>query len=425
MDETGAPSPEDTRRQLEGRLEVVEAACARYAAVERLLSSWHWQTRLRQQPEALRELLQHEPLLEEALARIRRRAELEGWPEHLPVLATVRDLRASRARLEALAHKRLGTLRPTQGPPSPREDLARLEALALQPLPEDLKPGEVCLLQGGAEIPLGASLGLITLSLLSLYALFAMSILVGSMSIGFLSALFVHFQRSSGKYWLTRERLLWKPFFGDPVQVPLRSLPTEGVRPLPRERSVLLLGERTVRLSYVEDARRLALLLELHRQPLFLEATDAGYLEDVVCYAATLYEQGARVQRGFVILRPGYVAFVPKSAGRQMLATLLPSSLARKTPIDIPWLVEQLRHLGSGAHFDVALARALSAVNGFRWVAPHARYSAHAPVWKELSLVNGSLTLTGKVGWPEHVVAQRLLENYPRWQGPDARPHTL
>ncbi|PTL84235.1 hypothetical protein [Vitiosangium sp. GDMCC 1.1324] len=44
-----SPSPEDVRRQLEGRVETVEAARARYAALESLLSGRKWQHRLREQ----------------------------------------------------------------------------------------------------------------------------------------------------------------------------------------------------------------------------------------------------------------------------------------------------------------------------------------------------------------------------------------
>ncbi|QRK10878.1 hypothetical protein JQX13_12870 [Archangium violaceum] len=41
-----APSSEDVRRQLEGRLETVEAARERYAALESLLSGKKWKRRL-------------------------------------------------------------------------------------------------------------------------------------------------------------------------------------------------------------------------------------------------------------------------------------------------------------------------------------------------------------------------------------------
>jgi hypothetical protein len=34
----------------------------------------------------------------------------------------------------------------------------------------------------------------------------------------------------SGRFWLTSERLVWKPLVGEPVQIPLRSIPEDGIR---------------------------------------------------------------------------------------------------------------------------------------------------------------------------------------------------
>ncbi|QRK10880.1 hypothetical protein JQX13_12880 [Archangium violaceum] len=99
-------------------------------------------------PEALQAVLRQEPTFEEAQARIQRRAQTDQWPEDLPVLATVRETRALRARLEALVHKRLRSLSRVSGTPSLVEALPRLEALVLKPMPLEPMAGEVRVLEG-------------------------------------------------------------------------------------------------------------------------------------------------------------------------------------------------------------------------------------------------------------------------------------
>jgi hypothetical protein len=70
------PSPEDVRRQLEGRVETVEAARARYAVLESLLSGRRWKHRLRARPDAIPGMLRQEATLDEALNRIQRRVRI-------------------------------------------------------------------------------------------------------------------------------------------------------------------------------------------------------------------------------------------------------------------------------------------------------------------------------------------------------------
>jgi hypothetical protein len=125
------PSVEDVRRQLEGRLEVLEAASGHHVRLQRALSWWWgWERRLRREPELVRSVLDCESTYTEALERVLRRAESEGWPESAPGPAFLRDVRARRARLEALVHERLGWYVRTSGAPSLVEDLERLALLA-------------------------------------------------------------------------------------------------------------------------------------------------------------------------------------------------------------------------------------------------------------------------------------------------------
>ena len=216
--QVGAPSPADVRRQLEGRVEVVEASRERYAALESLLSGGRWKRRLRGQPEALRAVLRHEPAFHEAQDRIQRRAQADHWPEHSQVLVTLREVGALRSRLEALVRKRLGELAPVSGAPSLVEELTRLEGLVFQSIPLELAPGEVRLLEGDS-----ADLWFV----LQVYASVILGLLASRFGGGpgaivllvLLVANIVHGVLRSGKYWLTSERLVWKPHTGEPVQI--------------------------------------------------------------------------------------------------------------------------------------------------------------------------------------------------------------
>jgi hypothetical protein len=121
------PTEAEIRLQLEGRLEVVEGARERYARLESVLRGWRWWPRLSRQLRVLHRALQHEPELEEALARVLHRAEVAGWPATLPLLERVREVEALRNRVDTLARQRLGelSLGPAEG--SLAQVLSRLE----------------------------------------------------------------------------------------------------------------------------------------------------------------------------------------------------------------------------------------------------------------------------------------------------------
>lgn len=409
----GAPSLEDARRQLEGRVEMVEASRERYAALEALLSGRGWKRRLRGRPEALQSVLRHEPAFHEAQDRIQRRAQADQWPEHSRVLVTLRDVGALRSRLEALVRKRLGELSGVSGPPSLVEDLTRLERLVFQSIPLELAAGEVRLLEGDS-----ADLWFV----LQMYA----SIILGLLASRFggdpgafvllvlLVANIVHGVLRSGKYWLTNERLVWKPHRGEPVQIPLRSIPEDGIRPTLL--GVRVVGDRKLFLQDVNQGHLLAVLLELRRQPLLLDSARTERLADVVCYEATL--RNGFSWSGYVVLRPGYAAFLPKNQGREVLRALTGSRTSLKVRAgELPHVIEQLRYLSSEAEFDMCVERAVAASGGVRWSAWEARYDASEPVWKEIRITapgerGGSLS--GKVGWNQQMEALRLLADWPK-----------
>jgi hypothetical protein len=405
-------SIEDIRRQLEGQLERVEAARERYGTLEALLSASGWKRRVRERPGAIREVLGQEPTLEEALARVHRRAEVDGWPESLPVLATVREVKARRARLETLVRKRLGSLARSAGEASLGEMLARLEALVLEPIPLEPRANEVRLLEGapgGEEIvkPL-------VLTMVAMLWLIAVTGAASWLPLGLMPLqLVLLLVARSGKYWLTSERLVWKPFLGEAVQVSLASLSTGSVRLEDFGTTVVVEGERTVRVRHVEHAKQLATALEMHRHPPLRGSRLAGRLDDVACYPAALGE-GTPWMKGFAILRRGVVSFVPERSGAEMLRVLTGAPGVSGLSVEVPWLIEQLCYLPSLAEFEATVDRLVAAVGGVRWADHEARHRANVPVWKEICFTSGRSVLSGKVDWHQQEVVERLLAHWNR-----------
>ncbi|WNG54919.1 hypothetical protein F0U59_09155 [Archangium gephyra] len=186
-----SPALESLRRQLEGRWERIEQARERYTRLTQQLSSFRWQSALRGQPELLKETREHEAELTEVLAYVEHRAHREQWPREHAGLRVLQELRTQRVKLEALAHKRLAQATLQNGA-SLAEALSGLETLtlALPPRPPD------------AEDPV-------------LFEDWMLS------------------WTSPGRVWLTPNRLLWRPWFGDPVQLPLAALQPEAITLLP------------------------------------------------------------------------------------------------------------------------------------------------------------------------------------------------
>jgi hypothetical protein len=183
-------SLESLRRQLEGRWESIERARERYATLTRRLAAFQWKHALRGQPELLTQAREQEAELAEVLSYMEHRARLEQWTSDHPGLGVLHELRTRRAKLEALARKRLAGSLAQQGDSFP-ELLAQLEALALAPETRPLQPDEPVLFEGWMSAWPGP-----------------------------------------GEVCLTPERLLWRPwFFGEPVQMKPESLSSENIAP--------------------------------------------------------------------------------------------------------------------------------------------------------------------------------------------------
>lgn len=397
-------------------MELIEAAASRYATLEKRLKSIAWKHQLRARPELTQEVLAQEEPLEEAIARARRRAELEGWPETLPALEPLRELLRRRARVEGLIRKRLeGLTGPTEAP-SLKRDLAHLERLVRQVPSITLGPGETRLMemQKDQSIPKPvAALILLVVPLVHLLALTAgPTLLLGLLGV-FLTLLAAFILRS-GQFWLTSERLIWKPLLGEPLSVPLRSIREKGVHVDRLLRTVRVEGERTLNVRHAEPMEKLATLVELHRQPPLLGASRGGLrLPDVSFYPATLRQGPQRSARqGWAVVRPRGVWFLPLGAEAKLLWSVTGKPPPPGVNAEMPWVLDELRWL-TEAEFDEHLARAAELTGGVHWNAWESRHKGDVPVWKEILITHDGDSLIGKVDWTQQAAAERVFGTWP------------
>jgi hypothetical protein len=397
-------------------MELIEAAGKRYATLEKRLKSIAWKHQLRARPEFIHEVLAQEELLEEAITRTRRRGELEGWPETLPALEPLREVQRRRARVEGLVRKRLEELTGPVEAPSLKRDLAHLEKLVREVPSVKLGPGETRLLEmkknQSIPPPLAVLLFLLVPFIHATALLAGPTLLLGAVGM-FLTLLAVFIMRA-GEFWLTSERLIWKPVVGEPISVSLRSIREGSIHVERLTRSMRVQGDRIVHVRYVEPLEKLAALLELHRQPPLLDSSRSGVrLPDVSFYSATLRE-GPHLQArpGWAVLRTQGVSFLPLGAE----ATLLESITGKPPPagmnVEVPWVLDELRWLPE-AEFDAHLARAVELTGGVHWPAWQTRRNEGVPVWKEIHITHGAYSLKGKVDWSQQAAAERVFASWP------------
>ncbi len=397
-------------------MELLESARKRHAALERRLSGVAWKRRLRAHPELLGEVLEQENALEEAMARIRRRMEVEGWPETLPALESLREVQRLRARLGTLVRKRLAELAVPVGEPDLRKELASLRGtLQASPIsaPVDNETRILEMKRHSSIPPPLLVLVFLLVPLLRLVAAFSgpATILVFA---GLLLSLMALYASRAGEFWLTSERLVWKPVVGEPVAVSLRSIRAGGIQVERLSRSVRVEGDRIVHVRYAEPVEKLAALLEMHRQPPFLGASRSGQrLPRVSLYEATLQEgPGAPARQGLAVLRPQGVSFVPRGTGREALKALTGVTPPEGLNLEAAWLLEELRWL-TDAEFDASLARVVEATGGVHWSAWEARRARGQPLWKEIHITRGAQSLVGKVDWSQQAAAERVFDSWP------------
>jgi hypothetical protein len=265
----------DVRRQLEGGIEELEKAHARYTLLAKLLKRQPWQSGVQARIEVLREGIRQEPTVLEMLTRLDHRARAEAWPDTEPALVLARQVRALRSRLGALIRERLGLLKTQEDHLA--ESLARLDQFLGQTLAPPLSPEETVLYQGEflPGLVLAILVGLVGLSLvLAVFGFLPTLLIAGLMFLALLQVLEMLsplgelLQRGcSGRIWLTQERLICQPSRRRAIHIPLQAIRPGGIRLLSsRHVRVELVDGRHFLLAFIRDAERLAGLLQLRRQ---------------------------------------------------------------------------------------------------------------------------------------------------------------
>jgi hypothetical protein len=274
-------APEDLRRQLEGRLELIEDVLSGYRRLEAALKHGQgWRRRLRAETSCVAGVLERDAACLEAMERAVPRAEVEGWPKDSPVLGTVREARECRARLQYRVRELLASLVSVPEDSSLVADLRRLEALVRDPVSFAKQPGESFGHVMQSEAPFVQNL-LHVLCWLGLVALgcFTFGLLVrghyqeaiagGLMTAGGLALLKGPVARwlRTGVVWFTPQRLVWMPSRDEPVAVRLESIPDGGIRL--EGRGLRVEGDRHAWIPRLgrTPSRQLRLWLEMFRHP--------------------------------------------------------------------------------------------------------------------------------------------------------------
>jgi hypothetical protein len=232
--------------------------------------------------------------------------------------------------------------------------------------------------------------------------------------IGGMSLLSLHLL-GTGTFRLTPSRLEWRPLFGRRVAVSLSSI-IEGGVDFEGGSSVRvhLEGQRTVYIQNVEHAGFLAFMLQaMRRHPRLRECADAGKALANVVYCEAVLSQGASEVRGYAILRPGSVTFLPWNAAIPALQALFGVTLSPQFAINLPSLVKGLRLFPKA--FDEQLAQLTEAVGGIQWSRTELWYRIPSPMWIMLwRKGSGDRMLVGRVSTHEHDVIQRILVMWSR-----------
>src|SRR5262249_10387289 len=111
----------------EGRAELLDKTRVRFRALKDMLGSLTWRRRLRRNGPLLREVIAMQPRVDEALARVEKKARSEGWREASETVRCAREVDA----LVAAVFRQMGRKPPGTASPSFGERLTQLERLAI------------------------------------------------------------------------------------------------------------------------------------------------------------------------------------------------------------------------------------------------------------------------------------------------------
>jgi hypothetical protein len=321
------------RIRLEGRLEILETAIPRYEALLSLLRG-NWQRRAIEEREAVHRFLSDEPSLDAALDHAHRVAQRDGWPPEAEARQVTARIDALRSELQARLEK-----------PSWQAAAKHLREMADSArLPG---PEELVLLEGTAArtMPLWALTLAPTLLALSTYGgLAAAGVMVSMVCFG-LAVL------PLGRYVLLVDRLVWIPYRGVPIELPLATLKPNGVTLARRNIGISLEGaSASLLLPVVTSPVQLAALLLLYRDGP-LKGVDRPPAGTVVILPAWLARSGPDLE-GFVLLHSGGMCFLPKGTAPALLKKIT-GSAPLELPISETFLLEQLTRLPPAALHSV------------------------------------------------------------------------
>ncbi len=415
-------TPEDLRRQLEGRLELIEEALERYGWLEDALKDRDWQRLLRSQLALVARAVEGEAACAEALERATRRAEVEGWPKDSPVLALVREARALRTRLEARVRERLASVASVSGAPALEADLRRLAALVKDPVSLELAPGEPFsqrMASTGTVVQYAVGF-LYPLGMLALLYLVLAAVLLGHALLGIAAGVLVLLGLANmgtvsqwmrpGTVWFTPQRLVWVPSLGEPGAVRLDSIADGGIRL--EKGTVTVEGDRRLRISGLPHllAERLCLWLETYRHPeLRTRTTLVAHATEAMCFPAML-RRDKQWEQGHAVLMRRMLFFLPGAdAGPALLRAASGRVLA--TRVELAWVLEALRWQPE-SDLDAYLLRAAKATRGAAWPADLARHSRDVPLEHQVHITYQDQVVVGQVHGQERDDAARILASW-------------
>ncbi len=422
------------------------------------------------------DVLAEEPSLPEVLTQLQRRAEREPQGSG-PASRWLRRLEEERAALWSAMGRRLSlneeTLSLSEG--TLTERLTRIQALVFKPVsvppqaeelrrPEPLRPGpgELVLLEGNGLLqPFGTAISLLAPWLALIVPLLLISDSAHPVAywviLGLIAAFWAFFHLRSGRYWLTSERLLWQPRWGDPVEVPLSSI---------GEHSIAVTSWGTVKvdalggicLRHVPRARALAALLSIRCRKEFRDVAAArGPQRELVLLHMGSTQPGQPLASdeawGWIaVLRPGFVAFfsTPDARGDLLLDAiteppelslppakglrdwipgarrLLPGKSRDQIPVPLSLLIGQLQLLPE-ERMDAMLRKAASSDTGnsfwgpraFLWEARELTWNQRGPRSLELSL--GDKSMWAELSWQETEAVKPFLAG---WKALPLTPET-
>lgn len=238
----------------------------------------------------------------------------------------------------------------------------------------------------------------------------------------------------SGRWSLTDRRLVWRPRVGETQSIRLEEIPEDGVDAVALTSTLVVrTDDRRATLGFIDGLEQLWGGILLFRNPAFElpEPTDKD--AGVECLVRRAWRvEGAAAQRGYLVIRRSYGAFLPVESAEDVitgLAESLGTSLSgaavlqaeASPPFDV-WL-EVLQRL-EPEEFDARLRQALRRIGeaafhpeatSFEERTPFLRRNQRA-LWFE---TDSTSIRTPAIPRAEVEGADELLDN---WRGSDAGP---